>query len=304
MLRPASSLFRRLAACLFLIAPLALAQPSRGSCETPQRLRFALAPEGNLERDLQAFKPLLQDLQEALGIPVETLRPASYSAVVEGLLNGSIHLARLGPASYVHARRASGEIEPFVSFAAPASAWQAEGSSYRSLLIVRADGQRRRLPQLRGASLAMADPHSTSGSVVPRALFSQSVKMPLAEYFGWTGYAGSHEAAIKSVLAGRADAAFVAGIQLAAMQRRGELDPKQIKVLWQSPPLPLDPFVYRSSLCARMRERIAETFLRFHQRHPQALAEMQMTRFIEVRDADFDVVRKIESPSASNPAKR
>lgn len=190
-------------------------------------------------------------------------------------------------------------MEAFATYAAPAGSWQDEGPTYRSLLIVRDRGPRRSIPALKGASLAAADPYSTSGMLAPQALFPRLTETPLKQYFGWIGFSGGHDAAIRSVIAGRVDAAFVASIHVAGMVRRGEISPNDIRVLWQSPPLPMDPFVFRLNLCPSVRETIAQTFLRFHDTQPQKhLSALAVRRFLKSSDSDFDVIRRLENEAS------
>ena len=272
-----------------LLAGLSIAHAS--DCERPLRLRYSMVPEGDVKLDLERFRPLLDRLQATLGMPVEVVTPASYGAVIEGLLAGEVDLARLGPSSYLSARKMDPTITPFATFSQQASAFQQAGPFYQALLIVRASGPMKRAANLRGRSLALVDPDSTSGSKVPRQDFSELVGASLEGWFGRVSYAGSHTGATMAVLDGRATAAFVSSFQLAKMAREGTLREQDVRILWRSASLPMDPFVFRGKLCADITDKIRSVFL--GNRVPVAtplLSSMNAIRFLPVQDSDYRVL--------------
>ncbi|MGZ9269019.1 MAG: PhnD/SsuA/transferrin family substrate-binding protein, partial [Candidatus Binatia bacterium] len=135
------------------------------SCETPNRLGFSFIPRGDVKKETAELQPLLEKLQAALGIPVEVYIAPSYGAVVEALLSGAVQLARLGPASYVSAKRIDPQLTAFASYTTKATVFQTAGPFYHSLLIVSAASRIRSIDSLRGKRLALVDPDSTSGAL-------------------------------------------------------------------------------------------------------------------------------------------
>ena len=69
------------------------------ACERPAQLHFSYFPQGELRDNAIVIRPLFKALSDATHIPVVGVSVASYGAVMEGLLSGSIDIARLGPAS-------------------------------------------------------------------------------------------------------------------------------------------------------------------------------------------------------------
>jgi phosphonate transport system substrate-binding protein len=286
--------FYRALAPLLLLAGLGLHTAALGAeCENPAMLRISIIPSGDLKKDMLAHQPLLQGLRAALGIPVEIYAPPSYGAVVEGLLSGAIQLARMGPASYVAARKADPQLTPFASFEHKANAYQPAGAFYYSLLIVRADSGIGNIAAVRGKRLALVDPQSTSGALIPRHVFSKQVSQPLESYFGQVGYTGSHVQSINRVLEGRADAAFVASVNLTAVLS----DPaamQKVRVIWRSQAFPLDPFVYRGQLCEGLKKKIRDVFLKNDgARRAAVLENIDGVRFVPISDQDYQPVRDI-----------
>ncbi len=264
------------------------------SCENPARLRFSIIPRGDVKQELAELQPLLDKLRAALGVPVEAYVAPSYGAVVEALGSGAVQLARLGPASYVSARRADPQLTAFASYANKAGPFQPAGPFYHSLLVVRADGGLASIDALRGKRLALVDPDSTSGALIPRHVFGKRLGGRLESWFGQVGYTGSHTESVNKLLARQIDAAFVGSQNLAAEAARHPSIAAQLRVIWRSDAIPTDPFVFRGQLCAAVKEKIRDAFL--NRGGPQSAAvldRLNVARFVPVADRDYQIVREI-----------
>ncbi|OWY27538.1 phosphate/phosphite/phosphonate ABC transporter substrate-binding protein [Herbaspirillum robiniae] len=294
-MRTIAALAALLAAALGLAAQPAAAQ-SAGACERPARLRFSFIPQGSDEDQQNAMDPLLDELREQLKIPVEMVVPSSYGAVIEGLIAGAVDIARLGPASYVSAHKGDPQVTPFASMEQQEPNFAQGGASavYYSLLITRQQGPYDSVASLRGKVLALADPDSTSGALIPRHVFARQNGFQLAKYFSRIGYSGNHEQSVLAVMNRNADAAFVASTNLSHMISEGKLKKRDVRVLWRSAPIPFDPFVYRGQLCADIRNKIRAVFLNNKSPQVQAtLRSLHATRFVAVRDADYRIIRDL-----------
>lgn len=271
-------------------APLARA----AACERPERLRFSIIPRGDVRKELAELQPLLDQLRSALGIPVEVYAAPSYGAVIEALLSGAVHLARIGPASYVSARRADPQLTAFANYANKASTFQPAGPFYHSLLIVRAGSKVADIAALRGKRLALVDPESTSGALVPRHVFARQVGAPLESYFAQVGYSGSHTQSVNRVLSGQIDAAFVGSQNLATVTASSPARERQIRVVWRSGPIPTDPFVLRGQLCDDLKQKIRDAFFNRSVRHSAAMLDkLNVASFLPVSDDDYRIVREL-----------
>lgn len=288
-----SRLYRPVAALLALAIVASQAAATGSECESPSVLRMSIIPSGEAKKDLAELQPLVEELRVVLGIPVEIYVPPSYGAVGEGLLSGAIHLARLGPAGYVAAKKADPQLTPFASYVRKANAYQEAGAFYYSLLIVRADGNIANIESARGKRLALVDPQSTTGSLIPRHVFAKQVGKSIETYFGQVGYTGSHVQSINRILGGQADAAFVGSASLAAAVTE-PATMKKIRVIWRSKAIPYDPFVYRGQLCKGLKEKIRGVFFKEDgARRAAALENLDGVRFVPVSDLDYQAVRDI-----------
>lgn len=291
---PSFSCIRAVKNPLFLLAILLSPAVNAEVCENPVRLRFSFVPQGNVRSTTEAFQPLIQHINKLVGKPVVIVPPSSYNSVIEGLLSGTIDFALLGPASYVAAKQADPGITAFASFSRISGAFDTSGSSYHSLLIAKSNAPFHDIPSLHGATLALTDPKSTSGAVVPRYDFPKSSGQSLESFFGKIVYAGDHFHAAQAVLNKEVDVAFVASSNLSDLVRDGKVRAEDFRVIWRSQPLPLDPFVYRKQLCAPLRNKLIEVFLKDGLKDNKTFFNKFHSKyFIPASDADYRIVREL-----------
>ncbi|PKO33630.1 MAG: phosphate/phosphite/phosphonate ABC transporter substrate-binding protein [Betaproteobacteria bacterium HGW-Betaproteobacteria-7] len=284
---------KKIIACLSGLLLLTTSPASAASCEDPRPLRFALSPVVKAEAQMAQYRPLVERLEQHLGRRVELIPAASYGSVVEGLLAGGVDLAELGPASYAMAMSRGAGIVAFASFAQRTSPLTEASTRYRSLLIVRRDAGFGRLEQLRGRTVSLTDPASTSGSVLPRLAIDELTRTPLEQFFQRVTFAGSHDRAITAVQRRLVDAAFVSSSRLDEALRRGTVAPGEIAILWQSTPIPYDPFVLRERLCPALAARIRQVFLGDTTALQGMFRELNMTGFVAAGDEDYREIREL-----------
>lgn len=278
-----------------LLALLCLGLAQAADCDDPKPLHFALIPKKNAEAQLAGYRPLILALEKALQRRIEIVPAASYGTVVEGLLAGSIDLAELGPASYAQAKSRDPGITAFASFTQRGGPQTDSGSHYQSLLIVRRNQGFDSVASLRGASVSLIDPASTSGALLPRHIFSRLTGSPLESFFRQVTFAGSHDRAIQAVQKGIVDAAFVSSSRLDEALRHGSLGPNEVSILWKSSPIPYDPFVYRGQLCRPLIERIKQAFFLENAALQEMFRDLHIEGFARVNDHDYREIREIFS---------
>lgn len=270
-------------------------------CERPGRLRFSVIPLGDSQENQAAYKPLADELQQRLHIPVELVTLSSYGAVIEGLLSGAIDLARMGPASYISASQSDSRIVPFAALVrAPDLFNDGHPAGYYSVLITRQKSAITSVPTLKGKTLSLVDPDSTSGATIPRHYFSRLLDMPFERFFSRIGYAGNHEQSLHAVLSGEVDAAFVSSSILSALIRANKIRQQDVRILWKSEPIPYSPLVYRNQLCADIKQTIRSVFFDPHSKHiAVTLRNLNAQTFVPVTDADYRILRHLPRQSAN-----
>ncbi len=281
-----------------LTAALAFAAPSfaQTKCEDPKVLKFSLVPTQDSLRELTYYKPILDQLSKNTGKKIEFYMPTSYSSVVEALLGKWVDVAVLGPESYVIAKNKEPTVEVFGTYSRLKNGIQEAGPGYKAVLITKKGSKFIDIASLKGSVLALVDPASTSGSLVPENVFPKQNNTPaLKTYFSKVVYSGGHDLSAISVAEGKVDAAFVATHRFMETVNAGKVKQEEFNYLWYSPLLPQDPFVYRNTLCDELKAKIANTFLQVDQNDDgkKYLANVKSEKVVKMVDADYNIIRDV-----------
>ncbi len=270
-----------------------LVASAHAACDDPKPLRLAVIPKKSQETVARQYRPLLREMEKSLGRRVELVRSNSYTTSIEGLVEHSIDIAELGPAAYAIARRRDPGITPFATLSQLPGHFSDAANSYRALLITRAGQGLDRLENLRGRTLNLIDPASTSGALIPRRAIAALTGSNLESYFQRISYAGSHDRAIEAVQRGIVDAAFVSSRRVDEAIRTGSLKADELTIVWRSEPIAYDPFVYRSKLCPPLVERIRRTFFGDTPALHAMFGDLQGTGFTAVGDDNYREVQAL-----------
>lgn len=265
-------------------------------CVDPDQLVFSIIPTEETTQELNLYQPVLNRLKENTGKNIDFFMPTSYASVIEGMINGWVHVGVHGPNSYIIAKEKDPTLEVFATYAKKKGHLQEEGPGYRAALVVRADSEFDSIDSLKGAVLGLTDPASTSGNLLPRVVFTKEIGgTDLDDYFSKVVYTGGHDLSTLAVKEGRVDVAFVATHRFDNVIDRGLASMDEYRVLWQSPVIPQDPFVYRSDLCEPIKEAIRETFLTLHEKEDARnfLDNINSNKFVAMSDADYDIIREL-----------
>lgn len=239
-----------------------------------------LGGENEADR-LRRNECMVTQLTEKLGVLVELFPASDYAGVMQGLLAGQLDTASLGASGYAGIYLQDPEaVEPvFVSL-------ESDGSDgYYAMMYTRADSGITSLEEMKGHSLAFADPNSTSGYLVPKAeLEMQGINID--EYFSRTGFGGGHEQAVIAVLNDQYDAGvtwtsgqgeesegFSRG-NLRTMVNNNLLDMKDLRIIWTSNLIPNGPWALRKSL-------------------PQEVKDIWTEWMAELPETDYDCYKEV-----------
>jgi phosphonate transport system substrate-binding protein len=266
-------------------------------CEDPRVLRFSIIPTQESVRELTLYKPVLDMLSKNTGKKIEFYMPTSYSSVVEALLGKWVDIAVLGPESYLIAKTQGAQIDVFATYYKKKDGILEAGPGFKSILITKKGSKFDSIESVKGSVMLLVDPASTSGSLIPESIFGgKVVKTPLKSYFGRVAFSGGHDLSTIAVFDGKADAAFVATHRYmnALAASKGRMKLEDFNVLWTSPLIPQDPFVYRSTLCPELREKIQQTFVTLDQSEVgrKYLENVGSEKFVVMKDSDYDVIRE------------
>jgi ABC-type phosphate/phosphonate transport system substrate-binding protein len=120
------------------------------------------------------------------------------------------------------------------------------GATHTSILVARADDERRSLSAFRGARAAVNDPRSNTGMNLFRATIAQALAeqdIGQTAFFAEQVETGSHRASIVAVGTGSADIAAIDCVTYAAITRYEPALTASLRIVTTSPHSPTLPFV-------------------------------------------------------------
>jgi phosphonate transport system substrate-binding protein len=286
--------------CLNSVATLLFPGRALSECEDPDTLTFSIIPTEETIQELTIYKPVIDYLARMTGKKVEFYMPASYTNVIEAMAGKWVDVAVHGPYSYVIATKRNINVQVFATYTKKKGHIQEEGPGYKAVLITRKGSRYTSIASLKGATIALTDPASASGNLIPRVVFAKVVKMPIEEYFGKIIYTGGHDLSAIGVYDGIAHAAFVATHRFDNAIERGMVKKEDFNYLWMSPVIPQDPFCYRADLCQELKNRIEETFLSLHTEPSCArfFENINANKFVRMTFSDYDIIRDLVEVAA------
>lgn len=211
-------------------------------------VRFGVEPYEDPAKLIPAYKVLAKALERRLACPVKLLIVESYTAEVLAMRNDKLEIAQFGPLGFVFASQRAGA-EAVASFADR----NGRLTTYRAAIWVPKDSDIRKVGDLRGRSLALAEPASTSGDALPRYALR---KAGLKESDVKLVYAGGHPEALLALTNGKVDAAEINTQQQATATAEGTFKPSKFRRIWASDPIPNDPITVRGDLSPAFKRSV------------------------------------------------
>jgi phosphonate transport system substrate-binding protein len=263
-------------------AALALGR-SGARAETLTQFRIGLLGGENTQARLARYDNFQKLLQAHLNMPVKLFPAADYAGVMQGIAAGQLEAAEFGPSAFAGAWLDCKCIEPVVV------PQEADGTIfYYAVMVARADSGIKSLADMKGKSLAWADPNSASGYLIPKAtLKSKGVDTADGAYFSRTGFSGGHEQGVVAVLNRQYDAAvtwtsgqgeksegYTRG-NLRSMVEKKMLNMSDIAIIWTSAKIPNGPWGMRSALPAELKTSFANFMLDLPKSHRSVYDELE-----------------------------
>jgi phosphonate transport system substrate-binding protein len=239
-------------------ALMASAQAQDWKAKYPE-LVFASIPDENAAQVTERYGDFIAYLSREIGVPVKLRIAGDYAAVIEGQRAEQIHIAYYGPASYARARMIGVKTTPF---AIEVNKGGVKG--YYSVFYVKANSPYQKIEDLKGKSIALVDPNSTSGNNVPRyAMDKMGIKPD--EFFGKVVYSGSHVNAVMALSQGTVDVAAnwwnnENDSEMIRMADKGMVKREDFRIIYKSDQIVNSPVAYLDSLPADLKKKIEQAF--------------------------------------------
>ncbi|MCW5750487.1 MAG: phosphate/phosphite/phosphonate ABC transporter substrate-binding protein [Alphaproteobacteria bacterium] len=262
-------------ATLFLLAGPAAAQ---------EKLRMAVGPFLPTPTDTRtAYEPFFRHLAGQVGRGYELVVTNDWAGISIALATGQADVAWMGPWGYVLAR-AEGGAEAIATV-------KYDGKpTYHSIIVARAEQKLERWPEdAKGLRLTLADVGSTSGWLIPTYWFKMNGIDPKT-YFQYRDGA-SHAAQVVSVINGQTDLGSDFDRNLNGFIDRGNIRADQVKIVWQSDPLPNDPLVVRKGFDAAIKKKLQAAAVAITEEQALTLMPPRYTGWIA---SDHSAYRLIE----------
>jgi phosphonate transport system substrate-binding protein len=263
----------------------------------------------NLKADWQ---PLLDDMAKKTGFTVKAFFAPDYAGIIEGMRFNKVQVAWFGNKSAIEAvDRANGEV--FAQMVNP------DGTQgYYSHLIVHKDSPIQNLDEVlkngKAYSFGNGDPNSTSGFVVPGFYVFAQNKVDAKSHFKVVRNA-NHETNALAVANKQVDVATNNSENLDKVKTNFPEKHKDIRIVWTSPLIPLDPLVWRKDLPEATKTKLKDFLFNYGKTDARekdvlmkisklsGFKESTNAQLVPIRQLDlFGKRNKIEADAALAPA--
>lgn len=239
-----------LSACMALSSITAIAQ----------EVSFGIIATDSASAQREKWEPFFKDMEKKTGLTVKSFYATDYAGVIEAMRFNKVQVAWYGNKAAMEAvDRANGEIFAQLMYA--------DGSfGYEALLITHKDSPYQNLDDVfknaKSINFGIGDPNSTSGFLVPTYyVFAERKVEPRAVFK--TVRNGSHGSNIQAVLAKQLDVATNNTEDMGRLQTSRPDLYEQLRIIWKSPLIPSDPFVWRKDLDPAVKEKIRAFVLNY-----------------------------------------
>jgi phosphonate transport system substrate-binding protein len=284
------SLSKRLLGAALLLATASLT----ASGALPQKekvLRFTGIPSKNTTELAAKYAPLAEHLSKVLGIKVEYVPSADYTASVDGFKNGDTLLCWFGGYTGLQARQAVPNAR-VIACGKVDKKFHSYFIANKSLGLEKSD----KFPAgLKGKKFTFGSASSTSGRLMPEYFIRKETGKSPAEFFGAEmSFSGSHDKTAALVQAGTFEAGAVDYVAFDGFVKEKKIDPEICRIIWVTP----DYVDYHFCLHPRAEEDFGKGFGDKLQAalvaitDPKLLEGMQRPDgLIAAKNEDFDSLR-------------
>jgi phosphonate transport system substrate-binding protein len=259
--------------------------PSRAAGQ----LVLAFIPQENPEKLIGDIEVISAWLAHQIGVPVRGFVTSDHAAAVEALRNGDADISFMGALPYVIANREIGATVVLQET-------YRGRPVYTGRIFVRRDSGLAEVEDLRGKTIAFADPISESGYLYPLDIFVEHGLLERGQdpkaFFGKIYFAGGYQQAMQAMANGLVDAAGAS--QYADLLLSPD---QQAEITWiaESKPIPSHTVIARKDLDPELKANFVAAMLRLNQPENQALLRHVYSPdgYIVADPAAYDGVREL-----------
>jgi phosphonate transport system substrate-binding protein len=237
-----------------------------------QEVNFGVIATDSASTQRERWEPFFRDMEKKTGLTIKSFYAPDYAGVIEAMRFNKVQVAWFGNKSAMEAvDRSNGEVFAQVVYA--------DGTlGYNGVLIAHKDSPYNTLEDVlknsKSINFSIGDPNSTSGFLVPTFYVFAKNNVDHRTAFKTVRNA-SHGANIQAVLAKQVDVATNNTEDLSKLEATRPDLYAQIKVLWKSPLIPSDPFVWRKDLDPAVKAKIKGFVLGYAKTDPAEKAVLK-----------------------------
>lgn len=230
---------------------------------------------------IKNIQPLADLISKKTGWKVETRSYPTVHKFIEGLQKNEVDIALINTFGYLllDASSVKHRMNPY----AVMKVKEGTKDNYKTSFVVSADLMVNKLGDLKSQSkqinLVLVAPGSTSGNLVPRlALGAEGIEEPEVLFRSVT-YGKTHKATIEQVASGTNMAGALGSSEYENLQ-----DKSRVKLVWESPEIPLGPVMIHDRIGQKQRKMILDILLSLKDQDP--LFESVKQGWTESRQAE------------------
>lgn len=264
------------------------------NCAYAQKLRIATYQYADNPR-IKNLEPLAAHLQKKSGIETEVKSYPTVQLFIEAIQRGEVDLAFINTFGYLLLETSNKKYSM-----RPCGAMVTQDSvkgNYKTAFIVSATSPIKNWTDVKKYAaqvrLALVFSGSTAGNLVPRLALTNLGIDNAEQSFKQVIYSGTHANALSHVLKDSADIAAVGSTEFDKLSQQQQ---SQLRLIWQSPEIPLGPALISTRLNKNVYKMIIEELLGLHRTNNDAFLSLRMawsesknaTNFISISRNYYD----------------
>jgi len=251
---------------------------------------FTAIPDEDETRLQQRFNKVADYLQGQLGVDVKFIPVKSYAAAITAFRNDQVQLAWFGGLSGVQARRLVPDSQ--------ALAQGYEDQFFKTYFIANTStgltAEDKLSDALKGKTFTFGSKGSTSGRLMPEFYLREQFKAAPEDIFERVGFSGDHSRTIAQVQSGAYQVGAVNYTVWENELAAGNVDPKKVTVIWQTPTYPDYQWTIRGDADKRFgagfTDKVRNALL--NMKDKDLLASFPRESFVPATNADYLPVEK------------
>ena len=254
----------------------------------PKKFNMVFVPASE-KGDESDYKSLISIVEKLTGFEINTIKVTDYNAAVEAMRAGRADIAWYGGKTYIKAAEIA-DAEAFAAGVRPGE----NNANYFAYFVVKKDSKIKKFSDIKGKVLSLNTIGSTSGDLIPQVELAKiNLSTTNKDHFKNVFYAGSHDACLLAVLNNQSDVCGMSSRNFEARLADNTFKMEQVRIIHKSDPVPPPPLAYSKKIPLEDRKKIKKAVLEAHKHGKIGGYGGTMSHYISVKDADYDVLRKV-----------